>query len=123
MAVRRETEDFLRARGASGDAIAGAKLLIEDLSQLVMEQNPPERKVFAEWTIRTGERSVLIIYRDNGAVADLSDPDGRIASFRGFILSSVSESLEMRKYLLTTGMNRAAFQIPYDWNSERGHNP
>ena len=123
MAVRREAEDFLRARGASGDAIAGAKLLIEDLSQLVMEQNPPERKVFAEWTIRTGERSVLIIYRDNGAVADLSDPDGRIASFRGFILSSVAENLEMRKYLMTTGMNRAAFQIPYDWNSERSHNP
>ena len=71
----------------------------------------------------TGERSVLIIYRDDGAVADLSDPDGRIASFRGFILSSVAENLEMRKYLMTTGMNRAAFQIPYDWNSERSHNP
>ena len=116
IAVRREAEDFLRQRGASDDAIVGAKLLVEDLSQMAMEKNPEPEKVFAEWTIRTGESSLLMIYRDNGEVVDLSDPDARIASFRSFILSSFMEGLETRKHLLTTGINRTVFQLPYSRN-------
>ncbi len=119
MQVRREMEGFLQKNGAPDAAVVGSKMLVEDLSQLIMEKNHTPEKVFAEWTVRVGESSVILIFRDNGEVMDLSDPDEKVASFRSYIVSTVMGSLDVRKYLLTTGMNRTVFEIPYAWKQEK----
>ena len=52
-------------------------MLVENLSQWVTEKNETPEKVFADWTVRVGESSSILIFRDNGEVVDLSDPDSK----------------------------------------------
>ena len=96
-------------------------MLVENLSQWVTEKNEAPEKVFADWTVRVGESSAILIFRDNGEVVDLSDPDEKSTSFCSYIVSTVMNSLNMRKYLLTTGTNRTVFEIPYSWERNKGN--
>ena len=81
-------------------------MLVENLSQRVTEKNEAPEKVFADWTVCVGESSAILIFRDNGDVMDLSNPDEQIAFFRCYIISTVIDSLNMRKYMMTSAMNR-----------------
>ena len=114
--VRKRTEEFLTELHLSDSLKNRAMLLVEDLSLLAAERNGAPEKVCAEWTIMAGDSALKMIYRDNGEVMDLSDPDERVSSFRAFVISSVMEEQEIKKYLLTTGMNRSIFELPYDLN-------
>ncbi len=112
--TRDRAEEFLRSRGISAAQRAQAMLLIEDLSMLTAERNPNSGELCAEWTILADEKALRMIYRDCGAVEDLTDPNERVSSFRSFVVSSYMEKQEMKKYLMTVGMNRTVLEVPYE---------
>ena len=112
--TRDRAEEFLRSRGISAAQRAQAMLLIEDLSMLTAERNPDSGELCAEWTILADEKALRMIYRDCGAVEDLTDPNERVSSFRSFVVSSYMEKQEMKKYLMTVGMNRTVLEVPYE---------
>ncbi len=82
----------------SCDIIIGAMKLVEMLFRRVTEKNEAPEKVFPEQTVRIGEDAMLLIFRDNGDVMRLSNPVGQITFFRCCIVSTVMDSLNMRKH-------------------------
>ena len=91
-----------------------AMLIIEEMSMLTAERNRDPGKICAEWTLLVNEKDLRMIYRDCGEVDDMTDPNKQVSSFRSFVVSSCMETLNMRKHLLTVGMNRTVIEIPYE---------
>ncbi|MCR5135976.1 MAG: hypothetical protein K6C12_02600 [Oscillospiraceae bacterium] len=112
LTTRDRAEEFLRSRGIPATQRAQAMLLIEDLSMLTAERNPEPGKLCAEWTLLAEKKAVRMIFRDCGAVEDLTDPNEKVSSFRSFVVSSYMEKQKVKKYLMTVGMNRTVLEVP-----------
>lgn len=65
-------------------------MLVETLSQRITEKNEAPEKVFADWTVRVGESSAILIFRDNGDVMAQSNADEQVFSSVAILFSLFS---------------------------------
>ena len=102
--------DLLSQNDASKRTIIRCTLLVEELFMLIRERNPGKR-LFAEMSIFILPDKVRLVMRDDGVIFDIADSEGKLMSFRSFVVTSLMDQRPM-KNLTTMSFNRNMFEFP-----------
>ena len=102
---------LLEKKGFSERTQTVAGMLLEDTLLLISEQNPDRRVLHTECSVITEEKGVRMILRDSGKIDDITDDQEKLKSFRQYIVTRMTDMLEKKAYLTTTGYNRHEFYI------------
>lgn len=121
METSHRVEKELLARNIDADKSRKTAFFVEELGMNAVERqmqvggaNPSPCE--AEVTVTTGD-TITLVLRDAGEVvksdedADITNMDGRLSSFRMFVVSQVASKLDYRSYIMLGGENRTMLRI------------
>ncbi|MCQ2913588.1 MAG: hypothetical protein MJ247_00110 [Alphaproteobacteria bacterium] len=108
--LRDEVEKLLIEKNASKKNTLLIKLLVEELYCFIIEQNKDKKHIFAEFIIKFQDDGIVVVSRDDGKIFDVTVVDADL-SFNAFVVSSIMEKFDSKKYLTTTGYNRRIFKF------------
>ena len=108
--VQEKIEELLNNENISMKTITKATLIVEEVYMFLIDQNVP-RTLLSEITIVIGKKLVMI-FRDNGKIFDLTNEISATSSFRGFVLKNIMQQQKDKKNITTTSYNRNFFILP-----------
>jgi len=88
-----------------GFANKNLELLVEEIYIRILEKNPG-KKIISECTLFFERETVILIIRDNGIIYNYVDDNNAVESLNAFVLNSMLERIETKRYALTTSYNR-----------------
>lgn len=98
--------EFLRKQGIRNDVVSNIALLIEECAMAVADASRHPERVCVEISLIVENSSVTLILRDTGVILDLTDVDLPVTSLRRFVIASMMQEQQSRRYLNTVGCNR-----------------
>ena len=109
VALRDQVERTLREKGVENRTVLNCMLIVEEACMLIREKNG-NKAVNCECTVIVKE-DITMILRDDGVIFDMTDVEADVSSLRQFVVASIMERQEGKKYLKTTGINRNVFRF------------
>ena len=109
MGLRDQVEGALREKGVENRTVLNCMLIVEEACMLIREKNG-NKAVNCECTVIVKE-DITMILRDDGVIFDMTDVEADVSSLRQFVVASIMERQEGKKYLKTTGINRNVFRF------------
>ena len=110
MKIQDEVGKTLTRENVSSKSVIRAALLIEEIYMLLIEKNTP-KVLLSELTIFLGDH-VVMIFRDDGEIFDLTSESNATGSFRGFVVQNIMEHQKDKKNITTTSYNRNFIILP-----------
>ena len=110
MKIQEDVGRILTRENISGKSVVRAALLIEEIYMLLIEKNAP-KILLSELTVFLGEH-VVMIFRDDGEIFDLTSESNASGSFRGFVVQNIMEHQKDKKNITTTSYNRNFIILP-----------
>ena len=108
--VRNEVEAFLSAQDVPRETVMRIALLTEECSMaLVDRRDGRAKRIVAEVSVTVGKGGVQVVFRDTGAMGDLTDGDAPVTGLRTFVITGLMQVVRERQYLNTISCNRAMF--------------
>ncbi len=106
--VRDNANTFLIEHNVAPSLINKILVLIEEAFMYIKDKNPG-KKIYGECSIIIEEK-IKIIFRDNGVIFNMTDPDSQLSSFRSFFVACLMEHYADKANLPTTSYDRNVFQ-------------
>lgn len=111
MELRNKIAYFVKLHGICRQSQMRLMLLIEEMGMHAVTVNAPYIPV-CEVTLFIDDEGVVVIYKDDGKILDMTDLEQEITNLRSFVLTSLMASQRMKSYLLTLSINRLVFKFP-----------
>ena len=111
VALRDRADEVCRKMKVCDSSRYKILLLVEELGMLCASLNAP-RKVIAEFSFCVDEDDVIVFYKDNGIIIDMTDLEQKLSDLRSYVVSSFMANHNDKLYVLTVSFNRHAFKFP-----------
>lgn len=113
MELRNKVGYFVKMHGICRQSQMRLMLLIEEMGMHAVTENAPYVPL-CEVTLFFDDEGVVVIYKDDGKILDMTDLEQEITNLRSYVLTSLMASQQIKSYLLTMSFNRLVFKFPRD---------
>lgn len=108
---RNQVGDFCIKEGVCSSTKMKLMLLIEELGMLSITKNE-KRRLYGEFSICIEKDFVIVFYKDDGAIMDMTDLEQSVSDLRAYVVTSLMSVQKKKAYVLTESFNRHVFKFP-----------